>query len=180
MLIPSFKMPNHSGALMFQALLGAGGLANATALAYHPYFQRPEGDDGDNNPHDFLDTANYVNSGLKAATGAQVWAGETGWFGAQQRALQLKHVLTYRIAIIRSTYAGVVQEQPLITEEQQADYLVRRMVLLAATNFDRIFLFAAFDFPDNLTGSARGPQWLSCALSYLSRLTSLVQMRNME
>jgi hypothetical protein len=44
----------------------------------------------------------------------------------------------------------------LITEDEQADYLVRRLVLLAATGFDRIFIFDAYDFPDGLSGNNRG------------------------
>jgi hypothetical protein len=73
-------MPNYGGSFMFQALQQVGGLEGVSSVAYHPYFNRPEGDDGDNNPHDFLEGATFLNGQLKLAGVGKVWAGETGWY----------------------------------------------------------------------------------------------------
>ncbi len=56
----------------------------------------------------------------------QIWATEWGW----------------------SSYPGPVVEQPIIGENGQADYLLKRLALMSAQDFDRIFLFALSDLDE--------------------------------
>lgn len=116
-------MHSHGGYMLLD--LAARGLLRASdGCAYHPYLNRPEGDDGQP-PSSFIDTASFANAQLRAGGAKRIWVTETGW----------------------STYGGPVEEQPLIDEPTQAAYLVRRLLLLLTTDVDRVYWFALSDFP---------------------------------
>lgn len=115
------QMPSRGGELMLPAL-AAGGLYDMDIItAYHPYSLHPEGDDP--KAMDFVARARQGNAALRAAGAGQIWADEWGW----------------------SSYAGPVEEQPLIGEQGQADYLLRRLALMAALDYDKTFVFALSD-----------------------------------
>ena len=86
-------------------------------VAYHPYSQQPEGDDP---ARDFALRAQQINARLRQVKAPAIWATEWGW----------------------SSYAGPKEEQELIGRDGQADYLLRRLALMSALDYDRIFLFA--------------------------------------
>ena len=94
------------------------GLASQNIIAaYHPYSAYPEGDD--TSAMDFIKRSNTLNSTLHAKGVTQVWADEWGW----------------------SSYAGPVEMQAVIGTDGQADYTLRRLALMSAMDFQRIFLF---------------------------------------
>ena len=107
--------------LMLEAMgkLGAYGLD--VIAAYHPYTALPEG--AEDGSHDLLKHVPFMHSWLRAAGGKQIWATEWGW----------------------SSYDGPQEEQAIIGEEAQADYTLRRLALMAALDYDRIFLFTLAD-----------------------------------
>jgi beta-xylosidase len=115
------QMPTRGGALMIEAL-GKGGLYGMDVItAYHPYSLYPEGDD----PvvMDFIARTRQGNAALRAAGARSIWADEWGW----------------------SSYAGPKEEQPIIGEDGQADYVLRRLALMSALDYDKIFLFSLSD-----------------------------------
>lgn len=148
------------GGYMFTDLAGRGLLAAVDGCAYHPYLNRPEGDDGQP-PTSFSDTAALVNAHLRAAGAVRVWATEVGW----------------------STYPGPLEEQPLIDEATQAAYLVRRLLLLLASDVDRVYWFALSDFPagwqgrDASYGLVRADGTRKPAFAALARLLALAGPR---
>jgi len=107
--------------LMLEAMgkLGAYGLD--IIAAYHPYTAVPEG--SSESERDFLQHAPFMHTWLRAAGVKQIWATEWGW----------------------SSYDGPKEEQPIIGELGQADYTLRRLALMAALDYDRIFLFTLAD-----------------------------------
>lgn len=117
------QMYGRSG-LMLEDMgkLGAYGLD--LIVAYHPYSAEPEG--ADDGSRDFLTHAPFVNKWLRAAGVKQIWATEWGW----------------------SSYAGPKEEQPIIGEDGQADYTLRRLALMAALDYDKIFLFTLGDLDE--------------------------------
>lgn len=114
------QMPIRGG-LMLEALgkLGVGQLG--TVIAYHPYSQYPEGDDP--KARDFVERAQLLNARLRAIQPPAIWADEWGW----------------------SSYPGPKEEQDIIGEQGQADFVLRRLALMSALDYDRIFLFALSD-----------------------------------
>ncbi len=113
------EMPN--GQTMFDAL-GALGVANLnTVISYHPYTQLPEGNDPAN--LDFVAKTTQLNQALRYGGVNTLWSTEWGW----------------------STYPGPKEAQDLITPQQQADYILRRLALMSALDFERIFLFTLSD-----------------------------------
>ena len=113
------EMPN--GQTMFNAL-GALGVASLnTVVSYHPYTQLPEGNDPSN--LDLIAKTSALNQALRNGGVQSLWSTEWGW----------------------STYPGPKDAQDLITPQQQADYVVRRVALMSAMDFDRIFLFTLSD-----------------------------------
>jgi len=119
------QMPD--GSLMLQDLANLGALGLGDIVAYHPYSQYPEGDNIQ--AQDFLVRANQLNSSLRAAQVPAIWATEWGW----------------------SSYPGPVEEQNIIGEAGQADYVLRRLALMATMDFDRIFLFTLSDLDQRAT-----------------------------
>ena len=117
------QMYGRSG-LMLEDMgkLGAYGLN--LIVAYHPYTAEPEG--ADDGSRDFLTHAPFIHKWLRAAGVQQIWATEWGW----------------------SSYAGPKEEQPIIGEDGQADYTLRRLALMAALDYDKVFLFALGDLDE--------------------------------
>ncbi|OXS20313.1 beta-xylosidase [Pseudomonas fluorescens] len=113
------EMPN--GQSMLDAL-GALGVASLnTVISYHPYTQLPEGNDTAN--LDFVAKTTQLNQALRNSGVQTLWSTEWGW----------------------STYKGPKDAQDLISAQTQADYVVRRLALMSALNYDRIFLFTLSD-----------------------------------
>jgi len=113
------EMPN--GQNLFSAL-GALGVASLnTVIAYHPYTQLPEGNDPAN--LDFITKTRALNQALRNSGVQTLWSTEWGW----------------------STYTGPKDAQDLVTLQGQADYVVRRLALMSALDYDRTFLFTLSD-----------------------------------
>lgn len=125
------QMHSTSG-YMLQTLLDNGlGQQNIVA-AYHPYSEYPEGDSTPD--RDFLVRANAMNQLLHSNGVKQVWATEWGW----------------------SSYAGPVEMQHLIGTSGQADYTLRRLALMSAMDFQRIFLFNLSDLDERASARDQG------------------------
>jgi len=116
-----FSQTPVRGGLMLEELGKMGAFGLGVVVAYHPYSLHPEGDDP--KAMDFVLRAQELNRRLREAKVAGIWATEWGW----------------------SSYAGPVEEQPVIGADGQADYLLRRLVLMSALDYDRVFLFALSD-----------------------------------
>lgn len=125
------QMPIKKG-LMLEEMGKVGALNLGAIAAYHPYSQTPEGDDP--NARDFVLRASEVNQRLRGVRIPGIWASEWGW----------------------SSYSGPKQEQPIIGESGQADYTLRRLALMSAMDFDRIFLFALSDLDSRASVRDRG------------------------
>ncbi len=115
------QMPTRGGSLMVEALAKGGLFSLDVITAYHPYSLYPEGDDAQ--ALDFVHRARQGNASLRAAGARDIWADEWGW----------------------SSYAGPKEEQPIIGEQGQADFVTRRLALMSALDYDKIFLFALSD-----------------------------------
>lgn len=107
--------------LMLEAMGRLGAFNLDLIVAYHPYTAEPEGAAG--GVRDFLRHVTHAHHWLRAAQVKQIWATEWGW----------------------SSYDGPQEEQPLIGEQGQADYTLRRLALMAALDYDRVFLFTLSD-----------------------------------
>jgi len=114
------QMPIKGG-LMLEALGKLGVAQLGTVIAYHPYSQYPEGDDPKG--RDFVERAQLLNARLRAIQPPAIWADEWGW----------------------SSYPGPKEEQNIIGEQGQADFVLRRLALMSALDYDRIFLFTLSD-----------------------------------
>ncbi|RMO91586.1 Glycoside hydrolase protein [Pseudomonas syringae pv. philadelphi] len=125
------QMHSTSG-YMLQTLLENGlGKQNIVA-AYHPYSEYPEGDSVPD--RDFLVRANAMNNLLHGNGVTQVWATEWGW----------------------SSYSGPVEMQRLIGTNGQADFTLRRLALMSAMDFQRIFLFNLSDLDERASARDQG------------------------
>lgn len=120
------QMPVRGG-LMLQALKDQGQVRRDSVVAYHPYSLSPEGDRPEE--MDFVQYASTLNQYLRQAGTGGIWATEFGW----------------------SSYAGPVEWQPLIGEQGQADFLLKRLSLMSALDFDKVFLFALSDLDARAT-----------------------------
>ncbi|TDQ37556.1 cellulase family glycosylhydrolase [Thiopseudomonas denitrificans] len=120
------QMPVKGG-LMLEALGGLGVQKLDTVVAYHPYTQKPEGNEA--KLPDFVQHARQLNAMLRGAGVKEIWATEWGW----------------------SSYEGPKEEQAIIGREGQADYVLRRLALMSALDYDRIFLFALSDLDSRAT-----------------------------
>ena len=125
------QMPVRGG-LMLEELGKKGGLDLGAIVAYHPYSQQPEGDDP--KARDFVLRAQQINARLRQVKAPAIWATEWGW----------------------SSYGGPKEEQELIGRDGQADYLLRRLALMSALDYDRIFLFALSDLDQRASVRDRG------------------------
>lgn len=114
------EMAGRDG-LMIQEMGRLGAFNLNLIIAYHPYTPTPEG--SDNDERDFLKHVPHAHQWLRAAGVKQIWATEWGW----------------------SSYDGPKEEQPIVGEQGQADYTLRRLALMASQDYDRIFLFTLSD-----------------------------------
>ncbi|MEG5266409.1 cellulase family glycosylhydrolase [Pseudomonas sp. JDS28PS106] len=117
---------------MLQTLVNDGLGARNIVAAYHPYSEYPEGDSV--RDRDFLVRANAVNQMLHGSGVKDVWATEWGW----------------------SSYDGPVELQALIGVDGQADYTLRRLALMSALDFQRIFLFNLSDLDERASARDQG------------------------
>lgn len=115
------QMPTRNMDLMLKSLLEKGLADYGLIVAYHPYTEYPESNEVGKN--DFLKTARLVNGGLRGEGVKQIWATEWGW----------------------SSYSGPKEMQAIIGVSGQADYTLRRLALMSALDYDRIFLFNLSD-----------------------------------
>ncbi|WP_447588438.1 beta-xylosidase [Aquipseudomonas campi] len=115
------QMPTRNMDLMLKSLLEKGLASYGLIVAYHPYTEYPESNEVGKN--DFLETARFVNEGLRGQGVQQIWATEWGW----------------------SSYPGPKEMQAIIGVSGQADYTLRRLALMSALDYDRIFLFNLSD-----------------------------------
>ena len=90
-------------------------------VAYHPYTTKAEGSDAD--ARDFVKRVVPAHQWLRSAGVKQIWATEWGW----------------------SSYKGPVEEQPIVGEDGQADFTLKRLALMAALDYDKVFLFTLSD-----------------------------------
>lgn len=120
------QMPVRGG-LMLEALSALGSVRSDRVSAYHPYSLEPEGDDVQ--AQDFIQRGTLLNQQLRLRGSGPIWATEVGW----------------------SSYAGPVEWQPVIGEQGQADYLLRRLALMSAMDYDKVFLFTLSDLDARAT-----------------------------
>lgn len=97
--------------------------------AYHPYSEYPEGDSVQDK--DFLLRVKEMNADLRTGGIKTIWATEWGW----------------------SSYGGPLEVQHQAALQSQASYTLRRLALMSAMSFQRIFLFGLSD--NNLPLPAR-------------------------
>ncbi|MGY2167833.1 cellulase family glycosylhydrolase [Pseudomonas gingeri] len=116
-----YSQMHSTPGLMLDSLLSQGLASQNIIAAYHPYSELPEGDNA--GTQDFLSQGNGLNSTLHGAGVSQVWATEWGW----------------------SSYAGPREMQALIGIGGQQDYTLRRLALMSAMDYQRIFLFNLSD-----------------------------------
>lgn len=113
------EMPN--GDTMFNALGQLGISSLGTVVAYHPYTQLPEGNDP--STLDLVPHVKQLNQTLRSSGAPAIWSTEWGW----------------------SSYTGPKEVQDIISRDGQADYIIRRIALMSALDYDRTFLFTLSD-----------------------------------
>lgn len=113
------EMPD--GRTMLDALSKLGTPKLNTIVTYHPYTQLPEGNFPNN--LDFVAKTSALNAALRRDGAPTIWSTEWGW----------------------SAYKGPKEAQDIIGVKGQADYVLRRLALMSALDFDRIFLFTLSD-----------------------------------
>jgi polysaccharide biosynthesis protein PslG len=111
----------HGGGLMLEAMGRLGAFNLDLIVAYHPYTAVAEG--SSEGERDFVQKVTHAHQWLRAAKVRQIWATEWGW----------------------SSYDGPKEEQPIVGEQGQADHTLRRLALMAALDYDRVFLFTLSD-----------------------------------
>lgn len=114
------EMTGQNG-LMIEAMGKLGAFNLDLIIAYHPYTATAEGSEQDG--RDFVKRVVPAHQWLRGAKVKQIWATEWGW----------------------SSYDGPIEEQPIVGEQGQADLTLRRLALMAALDYDRVFLFTLSD-----------------------------------
>lgn len=114
------QMP-YKGGLMLEEMAKLGALNIGAIIDYHPYALEPEGDDP--KAMDFIRRCQEINQRLRSINVPAIWASEWGW----------------------SSYDGPKEEQPIIGENGQANYTLKRLAMIATLDFDKTFLFALSD-----------------------------------
>ena len=127
-----YSQMQHRSGYMLQTLVENGLGSQNIVAAYHPYSEYPEGDSVAD--RDFLVRSNAMNQLLHSHGVSQVWATEWGW----------------------SSYAGPVEMQAIIGTQGQADYTLRRLALMSALDFQRIFLFNLSDLDERASARDQG------------------------
>lgn len=123
------QLPHAPQTLLLEQLHTLGALQLSDVVAYHPYSDTPEGDPDPHDPDNFIQRAQQLNHRLRTAGVKQIWATEFGW----------------------STYHGPLEMQTQINERQQANYLLRRLLLMMSLDYDRVFWFCLQDI-DKIVG----------------------------
>ena len=113
------EMPMRGGNPMLKVLLDQKIQNKVDVLSYHPYTNLPDG----KGEFDLREKVTFYNNYMRQQGVKQIWATEFGW----------------------STYTGKVEYQPLITTQQQGDYLLKRIAMMMEMDFEKIFLFALSD-----------------------------------
>jgi polysaccharide biosynthesis protein PslG len=126
------QMPSRGGGLMLESLMRLGSIKPDRVTAYHPYTEMPEGETPGSG--DFLINAGAINQHLRQNGSGPIWATEFGW----------------------SSYAGPVEMQSIIGEKGQADYMLRRLALMSAMDYDKVFLFTLSDLDARATPRDQG------------------------
>ncbi|MDO7926199.1 cellulase family glycosylhydrolase [Pseudomonas sp. KFB-139] len=127
-----YSQMQHRSGYMLQTLVENNLGSQNIVAAYHPYSEYPEGDSVAD--RDFLVRSNAMNQLLHSNGVSQVWATEWGW----------------------SSYAGPVEMQAIIGIQGQADYTLRRLALMSALDFQRIFLFNLSDLDERASARDQG------------------------
>ncbi|UZE27460.1 beta-galactosidase [Pseudomonas asplenii] len=122
-----YSQMHSTPGLMLDKLVSQGLASQNLIAAYHPYSELPEGDSAKD--RDFLVKGNSLNQSLHSAGVSQVWATEWGW----------------------SSYEGPREMQALIGTAGQQDYTLRRLALMSAMDYQRIFLFNLSDLDARAT-----------------------------
>lgn len=120
------QMPVKGG-LMLESLGKLGVQQLRTVVAYHPYSQEPESDEP--GVSDFVLRSQQLNATLRGVQVPAIWATEWGW----------------------SSYRGPKELQRIIGDQGQADYVLRRLALMSALDYDKVFLFALSDLDSRAT-----------------------------
>jgi beta-xylosidase len=113
------------GGLMFENLAKLGTFSAVDAVAYHPYLATPLGDADAKKPYNFLTNGAWLNNALTQLGAKQIWATEWGWPSYRDRR---EHALQ-------------------VSEEEQATFILDRLALLMALDFDKCFYFMLNDLP---------------------------------
>lgn len=113
------QMPVKGG-LMIEELGKLGVAQLKISAAYHPYTHYPEGNE--RSKPDYLVHSKQLNSLIRSVD-MPIWATEWGW----------------------SSYKGPKEHQDIIGDQGQADFILRRLALMTALDYDKIFLFALSD-----------------------------------
>ena len=116
-----FSEIDRRNGLMIEEMGKLGAFKLDLVVAYHPYTAWAEG--STNDARDFVKRVVPAHQWLRASGVKQIWATEWGW----------------------SSYGGPIEEQPLVGEDGQADHTLRRLALMAALDYDRVFLFTLSD-----------------------------------
>ena len=101
------EMPFHNQKIMFYSLEALDAFNYCDIVAYHPYYNTPEGNIPQVNAYDVEMKAQVANQYL-SQFGKKIYATEWRW----------------------STYTSDFSEQPFITLRQQADYILKRLIML--------------------------------------------------
>ena len=113
------EMPLRGGQPMLKTLLDQKIQNKVDVVSYHPYTNLPDG----SGEFNLKEKVAMYNTYMRQQGVKQIWATEFGW----------------------STYTGTVEYQPLITTQQQGDYLLKRIAMMMEMDFEKIFLFALSD-----------------------------------
>lgn len=124
------QMLGSTGNLL-RSMLDMGLADQSIVAAYQPYSDYPEGDSVQD--RDFLLRANEMNNVLHTAGVKNVWATEWGW----------------------SSYGGPLPTQQAAGLQSQASYTLRRLALMSALDYQRIFLFSLSDIDRPLSPRER-------------------------
>lgn len=120
------EMPGSANPMLID-MANAGHLDGYDAICYHPYTNIPEGQTvGDNY---FLETCGLANGVIRGDTSAPIWLTEYGF----------------------SDYDGTVEAQPLISDVEQASYILRSTFLAMCTEADKAIIFALSDLDSRAT-----------------------------
>ncbi|HED16567.1 MAG TPA: hypothetical protein ENI64_07140, partial [Gammaproteobacteria bacterium] len=114
------------GGLMLEELQKLGAFKLVDAIAYHPYLRTPYGDISSRHPYNFITTGLWLNDASRKLGARAIWATEWGW----------------------GSYQNKKEHDEVVSEEQQAEYTLQRLVLMMAMGFDKVFYFNISDLPD--------------------------------